>query len=129
MPTTTERLVVFDVDLTLWCGCFVYDGPRCEPNTVMLELLLDELDKGSRVVLWSGGGAEHARSVARRLKLPEDIECYAKPDFPPLPEDVIDLLGRIPDLTVDDDEEERVEGAGFLLVDDYNPHGWWVRRS
>lgn len=73
----TKVRIAFDVDGTLRCNCT--DTCR-DPNQRIVDLfnILDSL-KNSELYVWSGGGAEYARSFARLYKLKVgDARCISK---------------------------------------------------
>jgi phosphoserine phosphatase len=55
-------IVAFDVDLTLTN----YDN---SPNYEVIDILRWFLRNGDRVIIWSGGGFDYAKSCAERLGL------------------------------------------------------------
>jgi len=69
--------IAFDVDGTLRCNC----TDTCkDPNEDIVELfrILDKF-KNTELYVWSGGGAEYARSFARLYKLKVgDARCISK---------------------------------------------------
>lgn len=69
--------IAFDVDGTLRCNC----TDTCQdPNPDIIELfrILDK-SKNTELYVWSGGGAEYARSFARLYKLRVgDVRCISK---------------------------------------------------
>lgn len=69
--------IAFDVDGTLRCNC----TDTCKdsnPDIVELFRILDKF-KNTELYVWSGGGAEYARSFARLYKLKVgDMRCISK---------------------------------------------------
>lgn len=69
--------IAFDVDGTLRCNC----TDTCQdPNQDIVDLfrILDK-SKNTELYVWSGGGAEYARSFARKFKLKVgDARCISK---------------------------------------------------
>ena len=124
-------LVVSDVDLTLWCGCMhAYEPGRddCRANQPVLDMLEVLAAAGAEVHLWSGGGQHHAERVAAALELDFITDCHAKPEGRLTPERVVAVLGRLPQLSFDDDPREAIEGVPFKHVPGFSPHGWVLRR-
>ena len=70
--------VAFDVDGTLRCNC----TDTCkDPNQEIVDLfnIFDKHFKNFELYVWSGGGAEYARSFARLYKLRVgDVRCISK---------------------------------------------------
>jgi hydroxymethylpyrimidine pyrophosphatase-like HAD family hydrolase len=66
-----KLLIAFDVDDTLTDG----DKPRKDIINILLAL---HKSKQVDLMIWSGGGQSYARMWRDRLKLPEDIPCFAK---------------------------------------------------
>lgn len=125
-------LVVSDIDLTLWCGCMLeYElgGPRgCHANQSVLDMLEVLAAAGAEVRFWSGGGRHHAERVVKLLRLDYVSGCHDKPEGRLTPERAIATLGRLPDLSFDDDPREAIEGVPFKLVEGFSPHGIILRR-
>lgn len=69
--------IAFDVDGTLRCNC----TETCQdPNDRIVHLfsILSHF-KNTELYVWSGGGADYARSYANRLRLPvKDSNCISK---------------------------------------------------
>ncbi len=114
--TDPRPLVLFDVDHTIGCG---YSAPCCpaRPGTGLMLAVLHAL--GYEIRVWSGGGAEHAQAWVDHAGLSVVSGCHDKPDYPMTPESVVAMFGRLPILTVDDDETEEIDGVGFVGVPAY----------
>lgn len=90
--------IAFDVDGTLRCNCTA----TCQdPNGRIIDLLriLDSF-KNTEIYVWSGGGADYARSFVRQYTLPvPDKRCLSKFDAPAMDIAVDDIqdtaIGRI----------------------------------
>lgn len=83
-------MLFVDVDGTLlmWPGGKPGRVPRAgEPghgqtpdiNRAMLEIIVQELDRGNEVVIWSTGGTDHAKMAAKLCELPASVICIGKP--------------------------------------------------
>lgn len=75
-------VIAFDIDGTLRCNC----TDTCDdPNQRIAELafILSTM-KNTKLIAWSGGGADYCRSMIRRLKLDHifsEARCYAKLNY------------------------------------------------
>lgn len=74
----------------------VINGDEFEPNHELIERLREY---SGHIIVWSGGGREYARQVARIVLLPENIRCMVASKF--------DDFGRIRagDIVIDDQKE------------------------
>lgn len=93
----------------------VINGEAYEPNTDLIERLKNFT---GRIIVWSGGGKDYARQVARLLLLPEGIRCQAGSKF----EDFNQI--KPGDIVVDDQSEYYI-GMRELGVRIYGPRDDW----
>lgn len=76
---------------------------------------------GWEIHLWSGGGERWVERNASRLRIMKLITGFhGKPDYPMRLGMVRTRLGFIPDLTVDNNPDEEVQGVAFEHVET-----WW----
>lgn len=111
-------MFVFDVDCTL-IGAFREDqgGFNVRPGAVETLRMLHE--RGHELWLWSAGGANHCAEVAAQLGIEDLLQgWHTKPPFPMSlhRNKVVEKFGRFPDVSVDDDEGERVSSVLFVKV-------------
>lgn len=122
-----SRVVAIDVDCTAGCGQGGLAGDcGCGPRPGLL-LLLEALKAlGFQVVLWSAGGAKHARLTAEQGGYAEKIDgFYRKPEFTKMnANSARDVLGFVPALTIDDDPSEALAGVPFVAVEP-----WWGKHN
>lgn len=92
-------IIAFDVDGTL---IDFNDKPR-EPIVALCRALQDLEDNSMiDVIIWSGGGQEYAKTVARRLGL-ETFNCFAK------------FGNSLPQVDIAIDDDNMVRGVDYLL--------------
>lgn len=72
-----DTLVIFETDGIHPYG--VIRGEPYEPNYILIEKLKNVND--DRIIVWSGGGTEYARTVARAVLLPAGIRCVVASKF------------------------------------------------
>lgn len=122
-----KKLVVSDVDFTVWC-CLDYDC-TCGGNKPVVQELQEMVASGEwELKLWSAGGAEHAEAAGRALGLPF-TSAHCKAEYPMTREAVEEIFGRLPDLTLDDDETEAIEGVEFRHIVGYAGHNYQTASS
>lgn len=118
MSDHTSTYVLLDVDGVVACGRSV---PRCRPRPGIRDLVDVLTCLGHEVVLWSGGGAEHAEEVAQAVGIHGAVRrFYSKPRYPMTEEAALATVGERPALQVDDDPCERVGDWPFFLIE-----GWY----
>lgn len=75
-----EKIVIaFDIDGTLRCNCTSHCQDMNE-DVVLLAELLGSM-KNTKLIAWSGGGAEYARQFVHKYPRLRDIfgdKCYSK---------------------------------------------------
>jgi hypothetical protein len=87
------------------------------PRRGVREMVRGLVDAGTEVHVWSGAGARHAEDVARKAGVAQYVEAFhSKAEYPMTTESATRALGFRPDMTVDDDEEERLDGVPFYLM-------------
>lgn len=109
-------MFVFDVDCTL-VGAWRNELFNVRPGAV--ETLRALHDMRHHIWLWSAAGKQHCLEVAEQLGIEDILQgCHSKPPFPMVlhRKKVLDKFGRFPDVTIDDDESERVSGSHFVKV-------------
>jgi len=111
-----------DVDdtLVLYKGNYIHPygmikGEPFEPNYKLIEKL-KKFD--GEIIVWSGGGKEYAREVARMVLLPENIRCMVASKF----EDFKDIE---PGDIVVDDQKEYYTGMKESGVHIFGPFDEW----
>ena len=107
----SDRLIVLmDVD---GCVNLIEPGLPIRPGILLLADTLACL--GFEIVLWSAGGADHARNEAQRAGIHGSVLRYFdKLDYDDKdPQHVIDLIGSAPVLQIDDDWAERIGTWAF----------------
>ncbi|MDB5186511.1 MAG: hypothetical protein JWL85_1034 [Candidatus Saccharibacteria bacterium] len=118
MPESSQEVkrlyIVMDVDNTIW-------SPHTQGPRPGIELLLRSLHVIADINLWSGASREtHSKEVAAMLGLTQYIAAFhKKPPYPMQEEAAFEVLGRRPDLQVDDDIAERVAGWPFMWMKPY----------
>lgn len=117
-PAAQEGIVLLDVDGVVACG---RPARSCRPRPGIRDLVDVLTCAGHEVVLWSAGGAEHARAVAARIGIHGAVRRFhAKPDYPMTEEAALAVIGARPVLQVDDDRGERVADWPFMQIE-----GWY----
>lgn len=103
LPRDTMRTIVicFDVDGTLRCNC----TDTCQDvNRRIVDLLyILATFKNTKIVIWSGGGADYARSFMSRLDLPKGITFASKLD------------GLRPDIAIDDIQDTALGKINLIV--------------
>ena len=116
----SSALVVFDVDNTLANGTSPSEE-IFEIRPGAIDLITSLVQEGHRVYIWSAGGEKHAKEVSIAMDIDRIVEGYfRKPSYPMQPDAVRDIFGQLPDLTIDDDYGEAIEGVPFSLTE-----CWW----
>lgn len=126
---TGPPIVVFDVDGT------IADGTWAEWATIrpgLREFMRALKLLGYEIHVWTRGSWSHARSTVNAFGLQDLVhKCHEKPrwnlrvkdgetTFSRIsPEGAIEVLGRLPALSVDNWSMERIEGVPFLKVDSW----------
>lgn len=109
---------VTDIDDTLiWGGADSAndEAPAGTPRTAVVTLVRALLDAGWRGYAWSQEGDAHALDAVKRLGLDiPDSRCFTKPDLPFTLDRVMMTLGRVPDLQIDDLDEQEIPGVLFV---------------
>ena len=103
-------LYVVDVDLTIVDS--FNDFPLLIPGR---RQMLKAMSTLGEVVLWSAGGADYVQDTVATFGLHNYVHGWRrKPEYPPQEDEALSILGRKPDLQVDDDPSERVADWPFL---------------
>jgi predicted HAD superfamily phosphohydrolase YqeG len=109
-----SKSVVFDID-----GTLIHHGSG-KPRLQIVALLRHYQDLGYSVQAWSGGGKEHVEKTLHRLGI-KGIPAHAKPRiWPYKPDAVRRILGRMPDIQVDDNADEKLSNVQFVYTPDVN---------
>lgn len=107
--------VVFDVDNCVIGRVTEFEPFACAMRPNAKETLQLLHSKNFRIFLWSAGGKEHCDNVVKFQKMEDIIEnTFRKAEYPMQFNDVVEVLGFKPDMTIDNDKSEQVEGIPFI---------------
>ncbi len=120
MRTFFDSVIAVDLDGT------IYDekGDTLRPGVI--DVFKDMREAGNELYVWSARTRHIANPIIASFGLLELVDgVHDKPPmFNRTVEAVADTLGFVPDITIDNEVEERITGGnvGFLLVPSYYPH-------
>jgi hydroxymethylpyrimidine pyrophosphatase-like HAD family hydrolase len=95
-----EIIIAFDVDGTILNNEKInpetppHQRPPCTVNleVILLIQLLSKHMKNTKIIVWSGGGLEHAENTVRRYGLERYVyRCYAKQSYDETTEGKVDI--------------------------------------
>lgn len=118
VPGVDSALICFDCDLTLSNGVGKRHIKDFELRPEAFQLISELVQLGHEVHIWTAGGKSHADFVTEMLNVQDIVSgTHAKVGFPPTQEAVIELLGRLPDVIIDDNLEETIPSVPIFHAD------------
>lgn len=101
-------IIAFDIDGTLRCNC----SPTCQNRNEAIAALAEILKsmKNTKLIAWSGGGADYVRSQIRIMNLGHifsEVNCWAKLNYY--------MKHGKPDIAVDDIQDTALGEVNLIV--------------